>query len=130
LFADLAGISGVPILLKDTQPDRVVEAIVAIEMSFGAIQLEDFAAPECFEIEQKLQARLAKPVLHDDQHGTAVVSLAALNNAARHAGRRRRASRMPLIFAGRGGGARGGEHVGCQLAGLSNVNQTAGKPQP
>src|ERR1700756_312797 len=69
LFADLVGISGVPILLKDTQPDRVVEAIAAIEMSFGAIQLEDFAAPECFAIEQQLQARLQKPVLHDDQHG-------------------------------------------------------------
>jgi malic enzyme len=59
-------------LLKDTQPDRVVETIAAIEMSFGAIQLEDFAAPECFEIEARLQARLRKPVLHDDQHGTAV----------------------------------------------------------
>src|SRR5246127_1627625 len=50
LFADLVGISGVPILLKETRPDRVVEAIAAVEMSFGAIQLEDFAAPECFEI--------------------------------------------------------------------------------
>jgi len=87
LFADLVGISGVPILLRETVPDRVVDAIAAIELSFGAIQLEDFAAPECFEIEQKLQARIAKPVLHDDQHGTAVVTLAALANAVRQAGR-------------------------------------------
>ena len=87
LFADLVGLSGVPILLTETQPDRVVAAIAAIELSFGAIQLEDFAAPECFEIERKLRERLAKPVLHDDQHGTAVVALAALINAARQAGR-------------------------------------------
>ena len=87
LFADLVGLSGVPILLTETQPERVVAAIAAIELSFGAIQLEDFAAPECFEIERKLRERLAKPVLHDDQHGTAVVALAALINAAKQAGR-------------------------------------------
>ena len=103
LFADLVGISGVPILMKDTQPDRVVEAIAAIEMSFGAIQLEDFAAPECFEIEQKLRERLDKPVLHDDQHGTAVVALAALINAARHAGRSLRDSVVGQIGLGAAG---------------------------
>jgi malate dehydrogenase (oxaloacetate-decarboxylating) len=84
LFADLVGISGVPILLNETDPARVVDIVAGIESSFGAIQLEDFAAPECFEIEERLQARLEKPVLHDDQHGTAVVALAALLNAARH----------------------------------------------
>ena len=103
LFADLVGMSGVPILLKDTQPDRVVETIAAIEMSFGAIQLEDFAAPECFEIEQKLRERLDKPVLHDDQHGTAVVALAALINAARHAGRSLRDSVVGQIGLGAAG---------------------------
>jgi malate dehydrogenase (oxaloacetate-decarboxylating) len=85
LFADLVGINGVPILMTETAPERVVEIIAGIEMSFGAIQLEDFAAPECFEIEQQLQKRLAKPVLHDDQHGTAVVTLAALLNGTRDA---------------------------------------------
>ena len=103
LFADLVGISGVPILLKETRPDRVVEAIAAVEMSFGAIQLEDFAAPECFEIEQKLQARLQKPVLHDDQHGTAVVALAALINAARQAGRSLRESVIGQVGLGAAG---------------------------
>ena len=103
LFADLVGISGVPILLKETQPDRVVETIAAIELSFGAIQLEDFAAPECFEIEQKLRERLQKPVLHDDQHGTAVVALAALTNAARHAGRSLRDSVVGQIGLGAAG---------------------------
>ena len=86
LFADLVGINGVPILINETEPARVVELIAGIEASFGAIQLEDFAAPECFEIEERLQERLEKPVLHDDQHGTAVVTLAALLNAARRSG--------------------------------------------
>jgi malate dehydrogenase (oxaloacetate-decarboxylating) len=85
LFADLVGINGVPILMTDTVPSRVVDIITGIEMSFGAIQLEDFAAPECFEIERELQQRLTKPVLHDDQHGTAVVTLAALINGTRNA---------------------------------------------
>ena len=88
LFASLVGINAYPILMTERDPDRVVEHICAIEQSFGAIQLEDFAAPECFAIESKLRERLDKPVLHDDQHGTAVVALAALLNAARRVGRR------------------------------------------
>lgn len=87
LFADLVGITGVPILLRATDAQQVIETISAIEMSFGAIQLEDFAAPECFEIEERLRAQLQKPVLHDDQHGTAVVALAALLTATRRVGR-------------------------------------------
>jgi malate dehydrogenase (oxaloacetate-decarboxylating) len=86
LFADLVGLSGVPILLTETQPARVVEIVTGIASSFGAIQLEDFRAPECFEIEAQLRARLQKPVLHDDQHGTAVVTLAALLNASQRSG--------------------------------------------
>jgi malate dehydrogenase (oxaloacetate-decarboxylating) len=85
LFADLVGISGVPILIRETDPARIVPIIAGIEMSFGAIQLEDFAAPECFEIEAQLRRLLDKPVLHDDQHGTAVVALAALINGMRNA---------------------------------------------
>jgi malate dehydrogenase (oxaloacetate-decarboxylating) len=87
LFADLVGLSAVPILLEERRPQQVVDLIAGIHLSFGAIQLEDFAAPECFEIERLLCERLHKPVLHDDQHGTAVVALAALTNAARRAGR-------------------------------------------
>jgi malate dehydrogenase (oxaloacetate-decarboxylating) len=86
LFADLVDLSGVPILMTETEPERVVPIIMGIQLSFGAIQLEDFAAPECFAIEQELQRRLGKPVMHDDQHGTAVVTLAALKNATRQAG--------------------------------------------
>jgi len=103
LFADLVGLSGVPILLTETNPDRVVETVAAMELSFGAIQLEDIAAPECFEIEQKLRERIAKPVLHDDQHGTAVVALAALANAARQAGRSLRDSVVGQVGLGAAG---------------------------
>ncbi|HUA87948.1 MAG TPA: NAD(P)-dependent oxidoreductase [Steroidobacteraceae bacterium] len=85
LFAELVGINGVPILLNATNPALVVQSVLAIATSFGAIQLEDFAAPECFEIEERLKAHLSKPVMHDDQHGTAVVALAALKNATRYA---------------------------------------------
>jgi malate dehydrogenase (oxaloacetate-decarboxylating) len=103
LFADLVGLSGVPILLTETQPERVVATIAAMELSFGAIQLEDIAAPECFEIERKLRERVAKPVLHDDQHGTAVVALAALINAARQAGRSLRDSVIGQVGLGAAG---------------------------
>ena len=83
LFAEFAGITGVPILLEEKNAARIVDIITAIAPSFGAIQLEDIAAPECFEIEDELRKRLDIPVLHDDQHGTAVVVLAALINANR-----------------------------------------------
>jgi malate dehydrogenase (oxaloacetate-decarboxylating) len=103
LFAETVGINGVPILLNEREPARVCQAVLAIESSFGAIQLEDFAAPECFEIEQTLRARLAKPVLHDDQHGTAVVALAALINAARCSGHDLRASTVGQVGLGAAG---------------------------
>ena len=86
LFSHLVGISGVPILLDSKDIDTCVETILRIAPSFGAIKLEDFAAPECFEIERRLMAKLDKPVMHDDQHGTATVSLAALLNATKYAG--------------------------------------------
>ena len=87
LFAALAGITAYPILIDSRDPARIVETIVAIAPSFGAVQLEDIAAPECFEIEAELVRRLPIPVLHDDQHGTAVVALAGLLNAVRRVGR-------------------------------------------
>jgi malate dehydrogenase (oxaloacetate-decarboxylating) len=83
IYAKFTGISGIPILLNDTDPKKIIETVLAIESSFGAIHLEDIAAPECFEIEEALVKRLKKPVLHDDQHGTAVVTLAALISATK-----------------------------------------------
>ena len=86
LFATLAGINAVPVLLEEKDPARCSDHVAAIACGFGAIQLEDFAAPACFEIEEGLRARLDRPVLHDDQHGTAVVTLAAVLNATRRTG--------------------------------------------
>ncbi|MGE5625861.1 MAG: malic enzyme-like NAD(P)-binding protein [Bacillota bacterium] len=83
IYAEFAGISGIPILLKDKNPTKIIQAVLAIEQSFGAIHLEDIGAPECFEIEEELIRHLKKPVLHDDQHGTAVVTLAGLISATK-----------------------------------------------
>lgn len=103
LFADLVGINGVPILITETDPARVADIVSGIAASFGAIQLEDFAAPECFEIERLLRERLQVPVLHDDQHGTAVVVLAALTNAAARTGIDLRTSTVGQIGLGAAG---------------------------
>jgi malate dehydrogenase (oxaloacetate-decarboxylating) len=78
----LAGVDGYPICLAERDPDRIVDAIAAIAPGFGGINLEDISAPRCFEIEGKLRRRIDIPVFHDDQHGTAIVVLAALQNAA------------------------------------------------
>jgi malate dehydrogenase (oxaloacetate-decarboxylating) len=86
LMETLVGLSGMPILLNTQDPDRIVETVVAISPTFAAIQLEDISAPRCFEIEERLQERLDIPVMHDDQHGTAVVATAALTVAARATG--------------------------------------------
>jgi malate dehydrogenase (oxaloacetate-decarboxylating) len=83
IYAKFTRISGIPILLTDTDAKKIIDTVMAIESSFGAIHLEDIAAPECFEVEEQLIKRLKKPVLHDDQHGTAVVTLAALMSATR-----------------------------------------------
>ncbi len=86
LMETLVGLSGIPILLNTKDPDTIVETIVAIAPTFSAIQLEDISAPRCFQIEERLQARLDIPVMHDDQHGTAVVATAALKTASRLTG--------------------------------------------
>ena len=87
LFKHFAGIDSVPITLDVHTPDEIVATVKAISSSFGAINLEDIAAPQCFEIEDRLKAELDIPVFHDDQHGTAVVVLAGLINASKVTGR-------------------------------------------
>ncbi|WP_324274090.1 NAD(P)-dependent malic enzyme [Blastococcus brunescens] len=87
LFKDFGGLDAVPIVLGVTDVDTIVETVAAIAPSFGGINLEDISAPRCFEIEARLRERLDIPVMHDDQHGTAIVVLAALRNAARVVGR-------------------------------------------
>ncbi|MFF4257310.1 NADP-dependent malic enzyme [Streptomyces sp. NPDC001663] len=87
LFKQFGGVDAVPIALDCTGVDEIIETVVRLAPSFGGVNLEDISAPRCFEIERKLQERLDIPVFHDDQHGTAVVTLAALRNAARLSGR-------------------------------------------
>jgi malate dehydrogenase (oxaloacetate-decarboxylating) len=87
LFKEFGGIDAVPICLDATEVDDIVETVVRLAPAFGGINLEDISAPRCFEIERQLKERLDIPVFHDDQHGTAVVVLAALRNAARLTGR-------------------------------------------
>ncbi|MDZ4247346.1 MAG: NAD-dependent malic enzyme, partial [Dehalococcoidia bacterium] len=83
LLQQLAGISGIPLLLNTTDPDEIVATVEHVASTFGGIQLEDIASPRCFVIEERLEKELSIPVMHDDQHGTAVVTLAALINACK-----------------------------------------------
>ena len=83
LFQTLAGVEAFPICLASREPDEIARIVSAISPSFGGINLEDISAPRCFEIEEKLREALDMPVFHDDQHGTAIVVLAALLNAAK-----------------------------------------------
>ncbi|WP_374999859.1 NADP-dependent malic enzyme [Aeromicrobium sp. CTD01-1L150] len=83
LFKQFGGVDAIPVALDTTDVDEIVETIVRLAPTFGGINLEDISSPRCFEIERRLIERLDVPVFHDDQHGTAVVTLAALINAAR-----------------------------------------------
>lgn len=105
LFKHFAGIDAVPIVLDVHSPDEIVAAVTAIAPSFGGINLEDIAAPQCFEIEERIKAALDIPVMHDDQHGTAVVALAGLINAAKLTGRELSETKIVVVGAGAAGTA-------------------------
>ncbi len=103
LFKKFAGIDVFDIELNETDPDRLVEIVAGLEPTFGAINLEDIKAPECFEIEAKLRARMKIPVFHDDQHGTAICVNAAVLNALRVVGKK--ADEVKLVCSGAGAAA-------------------------
>jgi malate dehydrogenase (oxaloacetate-decarboxylating)(NADP+) len=103
LFKKFAGIDVFDIEIDALEPDRVVDVIAALEPTFGGINLEDFKAPECFEIEAKLRARLKIPVFHDDQHGTAIIVCAAIRNGLRLVGKN--LSDVRLVTSGAGAAA-------------------------
>lgn len=105
LFKHFADIDSIPIILDVHTPDEIVTTIKAIAPSFGAINLEDIAAPKCFEIEERLKDELDIPVFHDDQHGTAVVTLAGLINAMKVVGKKLEDTKIVLIGAGAAGTA-------------------------
>ncbi|MDT7544761.1 MAG: hypothetical protein QOE99_871 [Actinomycetota bacterium] len=103
LFKHFGGINAVPLCLDVTDVDELVETVVRLAPAFGGINLEDISAPRCFEVERRLQARLDIPVFHDDQHGTAIVVLAALKNAAALTGRSLSDLRVVVSGAGAAG---------------------------
>lgn len=105
LYDRFAGISATPVLLDTYDIDEFVETVVRVSRTFGGIHLEDIRTPDCYEIEEKLIARLEKPVMHDDQHGTATVTLAAIINACRMTGRDLHRSRVGQIGLGAAGSA-------------------------
>ena len=103
LFKTFGGLDSIPLVLNTTDVDEIVETLVRLRPSFGAVNLEDVAAPRCFELEQKLIEALDCPVMHDDQHGTAVVSLAALNGANTVLGKKVSDQRVVISGAGAAG---------------------------
>jgi malate dehydrogenase (oxaloacetate-decarboxylating) len=105
IFKSFADIDAVPIVLSVHTADEIVSAVKAIAPSFGGINLEDIAAPICFEVEDRLKAELSIPVMHDDQHGTAIVVLAGLINAMKLTGRDLKDCRVVVVGAGAAGTA-------------------------
>jgi malate dehydrogenase (oxaloacetate-decarboxylating) len=105
LFKEFGGIDAWPICLATTDPDEIVRTTVALAPVFGGINLEDISAPRCFEIEARLREELTIPVFHDDQHGTAIVVLAALLNALKVVGKKLADVRVVLTGAGAAGAA-------------------------
>ena len=136
LFKEFGGVDAFPICLATTDVDEIVAAVTAIAPVFGGINLEDIAAPRCFEIERRLREVLEIPVFHDDQHGTAVVVLAALLNALEVVGKRLEEARIVVTGIGAAGTAvtdillAAGAHniVGCDREGALHPDDTSLDP--
>ncbi|MBC3843952.1 NADP-dependent malic enzyme [Streptacidiphilus sp. 4-A2] len=132
LFKQFGGVDAIPIALDTTDVEEIIETVVRLAPSFGGVNLEDISAPRCFEIERRLQEALDIPIFHDDQHGTAVVTLAALRNAARLTGRGLADLRAVISGAGAAGiaiakilvGAGIGDVVLCDRKGAVHVGRT------
>lgn len=105
LFKSLAGIDAVPIVLATQDTEEIIKTVQSLAPSFAAINLEDIAAPRCFEIEQRLRETMPIPVMHDDQHGTAVVVLAGIINALKVVGKKKADVRAVVVGSGAAGSA-------------------------
>ncbi|BBZ03261.1 putative malate dehydrogenase [Mycolicibacterium chitae] len=103
LFKTFAGLDSIPIVLDTKDPDEIVETLIRLRPTFGAVNLEDISAPRCFEIERRVVEALDCPVMHDDQHGTAIVVLAALLGASKVVGREMSSLRVVVSGAGAAG---------------------------
>lgn len=117
LFKEFAGVDAFPVCLDVGHADEIVETVVRLAPVFGGINLEDIAAPQCFEVEERLQELLDIPVFHDDQHGTAVVALAALENALKVVGKKM--SDLSVVISG----------VGAAGVAIAKILLDAGVPQ-
>ncbi len=132
LFKEFAGVDAFPICLDTKDPDEIVRTVEVIAPAFGGINLEDISAPRCFEIEERLRESLDIPVFHDDQHGTAIVVLAALLNALRVVGKR--IEDVKVVFTGVGASGIAVAHtlqaagvrriVGCDSKGVVHLDRT------
>nr|WP_229071573.1 NADP-dependent malic enzyme [Actinoplanes sp. DH11] len=133
LFKQFGGVDSIPICLDTQDVEGIIAAVKAMAPSFGGINLEDISAPRCFEIERRLDAELDIPVFHDDQHGTAVVTLAALRNAAKLLGRRFADLRVVISGAGAAGvaitqtliaaGVEGANMIVCDSRGIIHADR-------
>ena len=103
LFKEFAGLDAIPIVLNTKDPDEIVETLVRLRPTFGAVNLEDISAPRCFEIERRVIEELDCPVMHDDQHGTAIVVLSALMGASKLLGRDMASLKVVVSGAGAAG---------------------------
>jgi malate dehydrogenase (oxaloacetate-decarboxylating) len=131
LFKEFGGVDAFPICLDTKEPDEIVSIVTALAPTFGGINLEDISAPRCFEIEQRLKETLDIPVFHDDQHGTAVVVLAALINACKFTGRSLSSVRALVVGLGAAGvavsrimmAAGVGDIIGCDSRGAVHTGR-------
>ena len=125
LLHQFSGLSGFPILVDSRDPDEIADTVLRIAPGFGAIQLEDIESPACFEVERRLVAELDMPVLHDDQHGTAVAVLAAATNAMKRAGFDIERSRVGVLGLGAAGTA-----IACMLQAVTGTPVLGYDPAP
>jgi len=105
IFKEMAGVDAFPVVLDTQDTEEIIAVVKAIAPGFGGINLEDISAPRCFEIEERLKEELDIPVFHDDQHGTAIVVLAGLINAAKVVGKKLEKMRVVIVGAGAAGRA-------------------------
>jgi malate dehydrogenase (oxaloacetate-decarboxylating) len=132
LFKEFAGVDAFPLVLSTQDTEEIIAAIKAVAPTFGGINLEDIASPKCFEIEERLKAELDIPVMHDDQHGTAIVALAGLYNAMRVTGKKLEEIKVVVNGPGAAGTATiklfhlaGVRHiVACDSKGVLSKNRT------
>lgn len=124
IFKEMAGVDAFPIVLDTQDPEEIIKIVKAIAPTFGGINLEDISAPNCFVIEERLKKELDIPVMHDDQHGTAIVVLAGLINASKVVGKKLESLKVVVVGAGAAGRA---VTLMLQKAGIANIIVTDSK---